>query len=89
MKKQVFIAFALLSFGIASAQTDPEMPKPVTVKPQPDSITSNQQIQKEADLKTMDAVKTQDHPKPVKKQVAEETKNTKYKDSTRRATRTK
>jgi len=89
MKKQIFIAFALLSFGIASAQTDPEKPKPVTVNVQRDSITSNQQIQKEADLKTMDAVKTQDHAKPVKKQLAEEKKNIKSKDSTRRATRNK
>lgn len=64
---------ACLAIGFASAQTDPKSPppspeKPADTKPQGDTISTNTQIRKESDLKTMDAVKTKDHTKTSKVQ---------------------
>lgn len=84
MKKLIYIGIAMMAFGNLSAQTDPKTPdQPVTTKPLQDSVTTNQQIQKESDMKTMDAVKTQDHPK-VTPQVKNDTVKTKPKKSTRK-----
>lgn len=68
MKKLILTLSLLLSFGFMSAQTDPKEPQPVKPPmPQKDTMSTNTQIQKESDLKTMDAVKTQNHPKTIKK----------------------
>lgn len=84
MKKFVYIGIALMAFWNLSAQTDPKTPdQPVTTKPLRDSVTTNRQIQKESDMKTMDAVKTQDHPK-ITPQVKKDSLKTKPKKSTRR-----
>jgi hypothetical protein len=70
MKNLIFMASALFTFGVASAQTDPKSTipeKPIQTK-QADTTSTNTQIEKQSDLKTMDAVKTQDHPKTTRKE---------------------
>jgi hypothetical protein len=55
---------ALAAFSALSAQTDPKSTMPERPAGNtPDSVSSNRQLQKQSDMKTMDAVKTQDHPK--------------------------
>ena len=66
MRKIFFISLSLLAFGMASAQTDSKTPaqqKPSEPMPQADTTSTNSQVRKEADVKNMDAVKTDDHPK--------------------------
>jgi len=71
MKRLIYIAI-LGCLGTVSAQVENQ---PVT-PPNTDTTSVNRQIQKEADLKTMDAVKTQDHPKPVLKPKKASSKDT-------------
>lgn len=85
MKKLIYIGVALMAFGSLSAQTDPKTPdQPVTTKPLQDSVTTNRQIQKESDMKTMDAVKTQDHPKVTPEIKKDTVKAKKQRKSTRK-----
>jgi hypothetical protein len=66
MKKLIISAAAILVFGSAFAQSDSKTPaqqKPSEPMPVADSTSTNSQIRKESDIKTMDAVKTDDHPK--------------------------
>ena len=76
MKNLLLISIVSLISGFASAQTDTKIPpaseKPAVVKVQADTISTNQELQNESDLKTMDAVKTQNHPKTTP-QVAKDT----------------
>jgi len=53
----------LLMSVALSAQVEPQ---PVA-SPEKDTTSVNRQLQKESDMKTMDAVKTQDHSKPLPK----------------------
>ena len=71
--KKILMIVSLFTLGAVCGQNDSKstMPnKPIETKPQQDSMTSNMQISKESDMKTMDAVKTQEHnkitPKPKK-----------------------
>ncbi len=75
MKKVFLTLSALFIFGAVSAQTDPKstMPAhPVQTQPQKDTMTSNKQLKKDSDMKTMDAVKTQDHKKTTHKKTAKD-----------------
>jgi alpha-L-arabinofuranosidase len=76
MKKLVYI-FLMIVFGYAQAQDDKQ---PVSVTSSKDTTSVNRQLQKESDMKTMDAVKTQDHEKPVPKKPKNAAKN---KDTTK------
>jgi hypothetical protein len=72
--RHLFYIAALGFFGLVSAQNENQ---PVAT-PNKDTTSVNRQLQKEADMKTMDAVKTQDHEKPVLKP-----KNASKKDTTK------
>jgi hypothetical protein len=78
---KLLILSAMLTFGMASAQTEQNTipAKPIDTKPQKDTISANERVQKESDPKTMDAVKTQDHKKvtPKPKTTAKDTVKTK------------
>ena len=50
--------------------------KPVMAVSNKDTTSVNRQLQKEADMKTMDAVKTNDHESAVKPKNASKTKDT-------------
>ena len=81
MRKVLFI-IALLVTGFASAQTENPVPiqdMPANVNKKGDTITTNQQIRKETDLQTMDAVKTQDHVKTTPEPVMKKRTSTKAK----------
>lgn len=80
MKKLFYTGIMLTAFSFASAQT--EQKQLMSTAPQKDTTTVNRQLQKESDLKTMDAVKTQDHEKPVPKAKANDTSKTR-KDATK------
>ncbi|RZJ34443.1 MAG: hypothetical protein EOO51_09550 [Flavobacterium sp.] len=65
MLKISLIALFGLAFNVALAQVDSKPPvtdAPVTVNPKGDTLSANRQVQKQTDLQTMDAVKT-DHEK--------------------------
>jgi len=65
-----------------SAQIDPKTNAPQPVSPrQPDSLSSNRQLEKQSDMKTMDAVKTQDHVKVTTKKGKDATKKRARKDT--------
>ncbi len=61
--KMLLYTLPMLAAGVVSAQND----KTPVMSADKDTTSVNRQIQKESDLKTMDAVKTQDHEKPVPK----------------------
>jgi hypothetical protein len=75
MKKLLYI-LPMIVFGYATAQTGKQ---PVGVAPVKDSMSVNRQLQKESDMKTMDAVKTKDHEKIV----PTKPKNASKKDTTK------
>ena len=80
MKKLFYTVMMLVTFSLVSAQT--EQKQPMSAASQKDTTSVNRQIQQESDLKTMDAVKTQDHEKTVPKVKAENATRVK-KDSTK------
>ncbi len=55
-----------LAFGSVMAQVDPPAEQ-TQAMPRGDTTSTNTQLKKESDIKTMDAVKTQDHPKVTPK----------------------
>ena len=77
MKNHLFIFAAIFSFGFASAQTDSKSnpTKPVENKTKIDSLSPQDQLKKDTNLKESDAVKTQDHTK-VTRQVSKDTLTT-------------
>jgi len=85
MKKLFFTILTVMTFGYASAQADPQKAdKPLTTQPQKDSVSTAKEVEKETDLKTMDAVKTKDHPKTTKKDNTSTKKDTVRTKGTRR-----
>jgi hypothetical protein len=86
MMNKLLIFFAILSFGIASAQTNQNTipPKPIDTKPQKDTVSTNEKVQQETDPRTMDAVKTQDHTKVTPKLKTTSKDSIKTKRNTRR-----
>ncbi|HEX9980386.1 MAG TPA: hypothetical protein VGB50_07460 [Flavobacterium sp.] len=71
--KRLILLTALIISGFLSAQTDAKTPvpeQPVDATMQGDTITTNKQVREVSDMKNMDAVKTQDHPKTTRKQKA-------------------
>jgi len=86
MKMKWIIGMMMFASVSLTAQTDPKTPvqdKPPM--PANDTTSVNTQVQKESDLKTMDAVKTQDHPKVTPKK--DSTATRKDKRSSNRRTR--
>ncbi|HLA56669.1 MAG TPA: hypothetical protein VK623_11240 [Flavobacterium sp.] len=88
MKRIIITLAVFFTIGYASAQTDPKTTPPGNK--QPDTTATNTQLKKETDLKTMDAVKTQDHekitpkPKGTTKDTVKTRKRTRPANSTNR-----
>jgi hypothetical protein len=88
MKRIILSLAAFFTIGYATGQTDPKIPPPGNQ--QPDTTSTNTQLKKETDLKTMDAVKTQDHkkitpePKSTTKDTVKTRKRTRPVNSTNR-----
>jgi hypothetical protein len=61
--KKLLYTLPLLAAGLITAQNG----KPAMVMSSKDTTSVNRQLQQESDMKTMDAVKTNDHEKPVLK----------------------
>lgn len=63
MKTLVMTLTAFFAIAYASAQNDPKSDPPAVMIIDQDSTSTNTQLQKESDVKTMDAVKTNNHTK--------------------------
>ncbi len=87
MKKLSLYITLLFATSVAIAQNDTPAVQEKQAMPQGDTTSVNTQIKQESEIRTMDAVKTQDHPKVTPKPHKDFVKANKKKKRNRSAVR--